>query len=81
MLEKRRTEHVGTGLCGRHRDGDRAVGPHLREVVGAVGTAESGVHVALVARVNLVNETGDRVLARRGDGFTRRQFDRFVLAR
>lgn len=80
MLVQGRTEHVGTGLGRRHRDGDRAVRADFREVLGAVGGAERRVDLALVARVDLVHESGNRVSPRGSDCFGRRQFDCLVLA-
>jgi len=78
VLVQRCAEHVGGGLRGRHRDGDRAVGADGGEVVRPVGGAECVVDRALVAGVDAL-EARDRVFAGLRDGLARRQFDRFVL--
>jgi hypothetical protein len=79
MLVERRAQRVGTGFGGGHRDGDRAVGTDLREVVGAVGGPQCVVDRALVARVDGVDQPWHRVLAGVGDGFLCREFDRLEL--
>jgi len=79
VLVQRRTEHVGGGLRGRHRDRDRAVGADRGEVIRPVGGAQCVVDGALVARIDAF-EAWNRVLAGLRDGFVGREFDRFVLA-